>query len=360
MIEHVRDLRVYRQAFEASGEIFDLSKSWLDAALDCEYIAYQKHEQLDQKYDHIIGGLVKMMNQSQKWCSSMVRESHSGYQFDDQQTDASSSDASYAQETTPPESTILDKIVGDTREVIARRKRERPAGELEQMPGFDREPLDFAEALRSKSLSVITEIKKASPSKGVIRPGDFNVARIAADYAENGAAALSVLTEPLHFQGKPDYLAQARRAADVPILRKDFIVDPYQLVEARAYGADAVLLIAAVLDADQLYDLHQAADELGLACLVEVYDASELDRIDFDQISVIGVNNRDLRTFEVDLDHAPRVLKDTPPGLVTVAESGLKTADDLKHVRDAGIDAVLVGETLMRADQPGEKLKRIS
>lgn len=254
--------------------------------------------------------------------------------------------------------TILDKIVADTRGVIAQRKRERTVRDLEQMPGFDRSPLNLAEALRGDDLAVIAEIKKASPSKGVIRE-DFDVTDIATQYAENGAAALSVLTEPLHFQGAPKYLATARRVADVPLLRKDFIVDPYQLVEARAYGADAVLLIAAVLSAKQLYDLHQAADELGLSCLVEVYDADELDKVDFDQVQVLGVNNRDLRTFEVDLDHAPRVFEQVPARITKVAESGLKTAVDLAHMHDFGIDAVLVGETLMRADRPGETLRAL-
>ena len=253
---------------------------------------------------------------------------------------------------------ILDDIVDDTRRLLARRKREVAASDLEGRPLFERTPLPLASALRREELAVIAEIKKASPSKGVIRP-DFDPLDIARQYAENGAAALSVLTEPQHFQGKLDYLAQVRSVVDVPILRKDFIVDPYQLVEARAYGADAVLLIAAVLDGPQLYDLHQAAGELGLSCLVELYDGEELDKVDFDQVEVLGVNNRDLRTFEVDLDQALRIFEEVPPSLVRVGESGLRTAEDLAHLRRRGLDAVLIGETLMRAPRPGEKLRSL-
>lgn len=250
---------------------------------------------------------------------------------------------------------ILDRIVADTRELVARRKQETPLRELEQRPLFERETLDLASALRQEELAVIAEVKKASPSRGLIRP-DFEPVAIARSYARHGAAAISVLTEPLHFQGSLDYLAAIRATVDVPLLRKDFIVDPYQLVEARAYGADAVLLIAAVLDGAALHDLHQAADDLGLSCLVELYDAAELEHVDLDQVRILGVNNRDLRTFDVDIDHAPRVFADVPDAVVQVGESGLKTAEDLAYLRRRGIDAVLIGETLMRAEEPGEKL----
>ena len=253
---------------------------------------------------------------------------------------------------------ILDDIVDDTRRLLTRRKKRVAVSDLEERPLFERDPLPLAPALRREELAVIAEVKKASPSKGVIRP-DFDPVDIARQYVENGAAALSVLTEPQHFQGELDYLAQVRSVADVPILRKDFIVDPYQLVEARAYGADAVLLIAAVLDAQQLYDLHQAAGELGLSCLVELYDREELDKVDLDQAKVLGVNNRDLRTFDVDLDHALRIFEEVPPSLVRVGESGLRTAQDLVHLRRHGVDAVLIGETLMRARRPGEKLRSL-
>lgn len=284
------------------------------------------------------------MNGSKKRRDSTTRESHPD-------------DPSRVQESAP-DHTILDDIVADTRELVARRKRETPRAELEQRPLYDRTPLNFGAALRQNALAVIAEIKKASPSKGIIRP-DFDVATFARHYEAGGAAALSVLTEPMHFKGHPKNLTLACEAVDLPLLRKDFIIDPYQLVEAKAYGADAVLLIAAVLERQQLYDLHQAADELGLACLVEIYDEDELDKVDFDQVQILGVNNRDLRTFEVDLNHAPRVFERVPDGVTRVAESGLKTPADLAHLQRRGVDAVLIGETLMRAEQPAEKLRAL-
>ncbi len=247
---------------------------------------------------------------------------------------------------------ILDQIIRDTREALPRRKAEVPPGRLEAMPLFDRRPLPLAPALRQPELSILAEIKKASPSRGLIRP-DFDVAAIARQYQRHGAAAISVLTEPRYFQGALPCLAEARREARVPLLRKDFIFDPYQVLEARAYGADAVLLIAAVLDAALLTDLQQAAADLGLSCLVEVYELHELDRIDFDRVDVLGVNNRDLHTFSVDVDHALRVFAHVPEALVKIAESGLKTARELAYLRAHGVDAVLMGETLMRADDPG-------
>ena len=252
--------------------------------------------------------------------------------------------------------TILDQIVADTRELVARRKAHVPIRRLEEKPFFHGPTLSLAKALRRDHLAVIAEIKKASPSKGVIRP-DFDVTDLARQYKAARADAVSVLTEPTHFQGSLDYLARARCTVDLPLLRKDFIIDPYQLVEARAYGADAVLLIAAVLDRVHLRDLHQAADALGLSCLVEVYEPEECDRIDFDQVKILGVNNRNLRTFEVDVDHALRVFAEVPEGIVRVAESGLRSADELAYLRARGVDAVLIGETFMRAAEPGAKLR---
>ncbi len=254
---------------------------------------------------------------------------------------------------------ILDDIVADTRELVKERRQAVTQRELEQRPLFEREPLSLHDALCEDELSVIAEVKRASPSAGTIR-ANFNPAQIAQAYARNGAAAISVLTEPIHFEGALEHLVWIRaHLPDRPLLRKDFIVDPYQLVEARAHGADAVLLIAAVLDAEQLYDLHQAADELGLACLVEVYALDELDRIDFDQVQILGVNNRDLHTFEIDLNQSIRVFRRTPEHVVRVSESGLKTADELATMRRYGVDAVLIGTTLMQADDPGKKLRAL-
>ena len=250
---------------------------------------------------------------------------------------------------------ILDRIVDDTRRLVASRKRETPVRMLEERPMFSRRTTDFRAALNGPELAFIAEIKKASPSKGLIRP-DFNPPAIAARYTQGGAAAISVLTEPLHFLGDLDYLSAVREVTDLPLLRKDFIIDPYQLIEARAAGADAVLLIAAILEKSQLFDLHQTAASLGLACLVEVYEASEIDRIDFDQVSILGVNNRNLHTFNVDLSHAPNVFSQAPAGVVRVAESGIHTAEDLAYLKEHDSDAVLIGETLMRAKDPGALL----
>lgn len=251
--------------------------------------------------------------------------------------------------------TILDRIVEDTRTLVARRKQDISLRDLEAHPFFHGPTLPLAPALLRDHLAIIAEIKQASPSKGVIRP-NLDVPAIARQYKSHGAAAVSVLTEPQHFQGSLENLALARQTIDLPLLRKDFIVDPYQLVEARAYGADAVLLIAAVLDAVQLRDLHQAANELGLSCLVEVYEEREIDKLDFDQVKVLGVNNRDLRTFEVNLDHAPDVFAHVPEHVVQVAESGLRSAKDLAYLRRRSVDAVLIGETFMRAKEPGVAL----
>jgi len=254
----------------------------------------------------------------------------------------------------------LDTIVSDTRELVARRKKEAPLQELEQRPFYtDREPLSLVEALKSRGMSFLCEVKKASPSKGVIRE-PFKPAQIAQSYARHGANAISVLTEPTHFQGSLQNLAWIRaHVEDVPLLRKDFIIDPYQLVEARAVGADAVLLIATILDANQLYDLHAAATELGLSCLVEVYAREDLDKIDFDQISILGVNNRDLNTFKVNVDNSLRIFEHVPRSVGRVSESGLSDPETLVRLRQNGVNGVLIGEHFMRADDPGEALDRL-
>ncbi|MDA0379280.1 MAG: indole-3-glycerol phosphate synthase TrpC [Bacteroidetes bacterium] len=254
--------------------------------------------------------------------------------------------------------TILGRIVEDTEALTRQRKRERSLSSLLSEPGFGRTPASLASALSGDGLSVIAEVKKASPSKGVIRE-DFHPVRIADSYRSGGAAALSVLTEPLHFQGSPDFLRAIRAEVDLPLLRKDFILDPYQVAEARAWGADAILLIAACLDRAHLAELQAAADEWGLETLVEVYDPRELDRVDLDTSRIIGANSRDLRTFEVDLDRAIGTLGALPAGILRVAESGLSSQADFARVRDAGIEAVLVGESFMRAPDPGAALHAI-
>ncbi|MEM1096590.1 MAG: indole-3-glycerol phosphate synthase TrpC [Bacteroidota bacterium] len=255
--------------------------------------------------------------------------------------------------------TILDDILADTKTLVTHRKREFPRSSLLAMEHYEHERLDFAAALRGDDLRFIAEVKKASPSKGVIRE-DFHPTDIAQRYADGGAAAISVLTEPKYFQGSLGYLEAIRRVVEVPLLRKDFILDPHQIEEARAYGADAVLLIAAALERPHLIDLLDAAKDIGVACLVELYDAHEIEKIDFDRVAVLGVNNRDLRTFTVDIDHSLRVFEQiaerTDADVVRVSESGLRSPDDLAYLRRNGIDAVLIGETFMRAPNPGVAL----
>lgn len=253
---------------------------------------------------------------------------------------------------------ILDTIVERVREDLASRKRETSIRDLEDQPYFERTPLRLAPVLRHEHLSIIAEIKRASPSQGVIRD-DFNVEILARSYADAKAEAISILTEPDFFQGDLSHLEAARKTVSLPLLRKDFIVDPYQLYEARAFGADAVLLIATVLDRMQMEELMAAADELGLSCLVELYEARELDKLDMDSVEILGVNNRNLHTFEVDPDHAARVLAHVPERIVRVAESGLKLPEELARLRESGIDAVLIGESFMRAVNPGESLREL-
>jgi len=257
-------------------------------------------------------------------------------------------------------STILDDIIADTRDLVEQRKRDTPVAELEDRPFYDdRDPLSLVDALQERGMSFIAEVKKASPSKGQIRE-DFDPATIAQQYAAHDASAISVLTEPQYFEGSLQHLAWIRaHVPDTPLLRKDFIVDPYQLVEARAVGADAVLLIATALEAGQLSELHAAAMELGLSCLVEVYSEADLEKIDWDQVTMVGVNNRDLTTFEVDVENSLRIFEQVPRSVGRVAESGLSDPETLVRLREAGVNGVLIGEHFMRAESPGKALDEL-
>ena len=218
---------------------------------------------------------------------------------------------------------------------------------------------DFVGAIQHKiqqgQAAVIAEIKKASPSKGVLR-ADFIPADIAQSYAEHGAACLSVLTDAQFFQGSVDYLKQARASCDLPVLRKDFMVDAYQVYEARAMGADCILLIAACLDDAQMKDLEAIARGLDMAVLVEVHDAEELNRALKLKTPLVGINNRNLRTFEVSLDTTLGMLKDVPSDRILVTESGILTPQDVQKMRDAKVNSFLVGEAFMRAPDPGQAL----
>jgi len=254
---------------------------------------------------------------------------------------------------------ILDKIIAVKRDEIsaARRRRDLPSlrRDAESLGGLR----DFVAALRTKvgagKPGVIAEVKKASPSKGVLRER-FVPAEIAASYAEHGAACLSVLTDVQFFQGGNAYLEQARAACALPVLRKDFIVDPYQIYEARAIGADCILLIVACLDDGLMAELEAQARELGMAVLVEVHDGAELDRALRLKTPLVGVNNRNLRSFEVTLATTLGLLKHVPADRLLVTESGILAKSDVKRLRDADVHAFLVGEAFMRAADPGVAL----
>jgi len=245
-------------------------------------------------------------------------------------------------------SNVLERIVGATREDLERRRSTTPLARLEAALDTRPEGRPFGEAIAAPGISVIAEHKRRSPSAGTIREG-ASVADIVGAYERGGAAAISVLTEERHFGGSLEDLQAAVAATDLPVLRKDFIVDPYQLYESAAAGADAILLIVAALDADVLAELHREARALDLDVLVEVHDEEELlGALDVDA-DVIGINNRDLGDFTVDIQRTYELLSDVPAGKTVVSESGFSTREQLDELDRVGVDAVLVGETLMRA-----------
>ena len=256
-------------------------------------------------------------------------------------------------------SDILEKIVAVKRQEVAAALARKPLAAMRADAESRVLTRDFVGAMRAKIAAglpaVIAEVKKASPSKGVLR-ADFIPADIAQSYAEHGAACLSVLTDQQFFQGSVDYLKQARASCDLPVLRKDFMVDPYQVYEARAMGADCILLIAACLDDAQMQSLGALAMSLDMAVLVEVHDGAELQRALQLKTPLLGINNRNLKTFEVSLDTTLGLLKDVPEGHLLVTESGISTVADVQRMRSAGVQAFLVGEVFMRADEPGQAL----
>ena len=256
---------------------------------------------------------------------------------------------------------ILDDII--------ERKKERLKDEMRTMtlegwkhklkgPGLHR-PLDFEAALKSKGgLSIIAEIKKASPSAGIISES-FDPASIAKEYARSGAQAVSVLTEKDFFLGNDDYLVKVRQTTPLPILRKDFIIELWQVYQSRCLGADAILLIAAILDDEMLKKMMVVANITGMQCLVEVHDERELDRALDAGARIIGINNRNLKTFETDIKTTERLINMIPGDRVVVSESGIKTAEDMRYLKSIGVDAVLIGETLMRASSVSEKMREL-
>ena len=247
--------------------------------------------------------------------------------------------------------TFLETVVERTQADVAARKLRVPATELEGRLGPAPRGRPFSEGLIDEGISLIAEMKRASPSKGPIRPG-ASVTEVVRAYQEAGARAVSVLTEGAYFGGSLDDLVEARGACDLPLLRKDFVVDDYQLLEARAAGADAVLLIVAALDTEHLEHLMGMASDLGMDTLVEVHDEEEVETAVESGAEVIGINNRNLHSLEVDLETTFRLLADVPAGTVVVAESGIAEREDVERLEEAGVDAILVGETLMRADDP--------
>lgn len=258
--------------------------------------------------------------------------------------------------------TILRKIIERKYQEVAERRSKRPLASLERSIAEQTSTRGFAGALKvqvqSERAAVIAEVKKASPSKGVIRE-DFRPAQIAASYQSGGATCLSVLTDVDFFQGSDEYLRQARAACELPVLRKDFTVDPYQVFEARGMGADAVLLIVAALEQSQMLELAHAADEVGVDILVEVHDRAELERALELSTDLLGINNRDLHTFDTNLNTTIDLLPHIPADKLVITESGIHTAEHIALMREHNVHAFLVGEAFMREPEPGEKLREM-
>lgn len=269
---------------------------------------------------------------------------------------------------------ILNEIAAKTKERIQKEKLEIPEKDLiqmiqkrkvqillhpEQQSITSRTPHSFFQALKKEGMSYICEVKKASPSKGLIAPA-FPYLEIAKEYQEAGAAAISCLTEPFYFQGSDRYLQEITAAVDIPVLRKDFTVDEYMIFQAAAYGAAAVLLICAILNDEQLKEYRELAEELGMDALVEAHDEEEAERALKSGARIIGVNNRDLKTFQVDMQNSIRLRKLAPENVVFVSESGIKTSDDIQKLYDNQVDAVLIGETLMRSQDKKAALEKLN
>jgi len=256
---------------------------------------------------------------------------------------------------------ILERIVADNLAELEARKYSLPLEELKRVALAQSPPLDFASALGGDGIQLIAEVKKASPSRGVIR-SDFDPVEIARIYASNGASAISVLTESRYFQGSLNHLKDIRNALGkkrLPLLRKDFIHDPYQVYESRAYGADSLLLIVAVLTPERLEMLLGLSHELNMGCLVEVHDEAEVEIAQRSRAKIIGINNRDLTTFTVDLTTTERLRPLIPPDRIVVSESGISDHNDMEKMKMWGVDAVLIGESLMLAPDIATKMKEL-
>ncbi len=253
---------------------------------------------------------------------------------------------------------ILDKIVSKKKREVAGNKRSLPLAALKERLATRKAPRDFAAALRGDNIKLIAEIKKASPSRGVLVK-DFDPLELSLTYARCGVAAISVLTEVAHFQGRLEYLAAIRDKVSLPLLRKDFIFDEYQVYESAASGADALLLIAAILSAEQLRNLLGLSQSLGMACLVEVHDEREIEKALHSGAAIIGINNRDLKTFKVDIETTHRLRPLVPDGKIVVSESGINSHDDIHRLKTWGINAALVGEALVTAQDIPARIKEL-
>ena len=253
---------------------------------------------------------------------------------------------------------ILQKIVEQTSQDLAKRKRKVSFNDFDSFPQYEKERRSFSEALRLKdSVSIIAEVKRASPSKGIIRD-DFDPLKLAEAYFENGASAISVLTDQPFFKGSLQYLEEISEISPLPLLRKDFIIDPYQVKEARAHGADAVLLIATICEGNQLSELLAATNEFEMQALVECYHEAEIDSLNWDEIEIVGVNNRNLSTFKVDLHRGMDLLKKAPEHVVRVSESGIHKPEHMKVLYENGIHSALIGEHFMRQPDTGKAVRK--
>ena len=253
---------------------------------------------------------------------------------------------------------MLDKIIAQKREEVEQRKKVATITYLQQLIARQKPALDLAMALKGDHIRLIAEVKQASPSRGMLSP-NFNPIELARTYAEGGAAAISVLTEANYFMGSIEHLAAIKEVVGLPLLRKDFIFDFYQIYESRAYGADALLLIVAILSQEQLKELVSLSHSLGLKCLVEVHNGDEVERAVLSEAEIIGINNRDLNTFTVDINTTHRLRPLVPKEKIVVSESGIKSRKDVEKLGKWGVDAVLVGEALVTASGIPAKMKEL-
>jgi indole-3-glycerol phosphate synthase len=253
---------------------------------------------------------------------------------------------------------MLNRIIAEKKEEVAQRKKSQPISALKELIARREAPLDFAFALRGDGVRLIAEIKRASPSRGVLCP-NFNPVMLAKIYADNGAAAISVLTEKNYFQGSLEHLAAVRAKVTVPLLRKDFVLDPYQVYESCACGADALLLIMAILSQAQLEKLLSLSRNLGLSCLVEVHNEDEVKRALDSGAEIIGINNRDLKTFDVDINTTRRLRPVISEGKIVVSESGISNRSDVEKLKGWGVNAVLIGEALVTASDIPTKMREL-